>query len=165
MEYPVDLHERFRRYGRDAGFTNSIFERYVFVGTQVTNKEFQGQLAFLSTRPYVSESGQPLRIAIVRRGSGYEGWIANEFLEQTVEESLNSAGIEMPKPVALTSGPSRREGAYRPPVGHRIRRFFENVAYYHGPGRFFWLPTMLICVGVPILGVILVAVWFTRRGR
>jgi hypothetical protein len=102
VEYPGDLHERFRNYGRDAGFTNSIFERYAFISEAVSNEVLKGQIIVLGERT---------------------------------------------------------------PLTWRVRKFFEKLAYYYGPGRFFWLPMMVICLGGPLVIATVLAVWFVRRSR
>jgi hypothetical protein len=165
-QYPGDLHERFRKYGRDAHFTNSIFERYVFVSEAVSNDVLKGQIVIVGEQPYVNESGKRVRIAITRSGPSYEGWSFDEFEEEQLQKFFRAAKAEMPKPRLVTSAPIPHKGFETPtPLGWRVRNFFESLAYYYGPGRFFWLPMMLICVGAVLLVVAVLVIWFTRRSR
>jgi hypothetical protein len=167
VEYPSDLHEKFRRYGREAGFTNSIFERYLFTPGGISNEVLKGEIILMGAKPYVNEGERLVRIALVRNGPGYEGWSFNEFNEDQVQQSFKDAGVEMPPPrPPVASAPIAREG-FQPRVSFaaKVRRFFQNVAYYYGPGRFFWFPMMLICIGSVLFVVILLIIWFTRRSR
>jgi hypothetical protein len=166
VEYPADLHERFRQYGRDAGFTNSIFERYEFVAKAISNEVLKGQIVVLGKEPYANESDKLVRLAITRSGPGYEGWYFDEVEEDWLQKLFRAAEAEMPRPGLVTSAPiPQKEFENRTPVTWRVRKFFENLAYYYGPGRFFWLPMMLICVGAVLFVVILLVVWFARRSR
>lgn len=162
--HPFVFQERFRRFDSQAGFTNSIFEKYVVIPAGITNEQTGGELVLMSATPFPDFEKVLTRMVIVRAGK--QDYRASKIADSQVQEIFRRSGIAIPKPIRMSAAEAPlgyEKPNYR--LATRFRMFFENVAYAYGPGRFFWLPTMLICIGVPILGATFFVIWFARRGR
>jgi hypothetical protein len=162
--HPYVFQERFRRFGERAGFTNSIYEKYVVVSAGITNHGFGGELLLMNAVPFRDVDRNLSRMVILRFAS--QDYRPQKITETDVQDIFQRNQLPIPIPAAMPAvgaPPGFVKSSYPPST--RIRMFFENLAYYYGPGRFFWLPMMLICVGAVLFAVILLVVWFARRSR
>jgi len=93
--YPHDWDRNFRKFGGRAGFTNSFFEKYIFLPSGATNRWIVGEIVMMNARPYESINHQECRGIFSRIGAQY-GW--NELSEKLVQELFRDADIPEPKP-------------------------------------------------------------------
>lgn len=162
--HPYVFQERFRRFDGHAGFTNSIYEKYVVVPPGITNGRVGGELILMNAVPFRDFNHGLSRMVIVRAGK--QDYRPEKVTEPDIQEIFRRSAIDIPKPIpmpALTAPPGYGKLNY--PLTTRVRMFFENVAYYYGPGRSFWLPMMLVCLGLPLIIAVVIFVWFSRRSR
>jgi hypothetical protein len=109
--------EKFKEFGEHAGFSNSIFEKYVFLPSgvffQIRSKTFEAVL--MNAQPFSDGRGATNRWVIHRTGE-----VINRSLlpEEKVQGMLRRAGIDAPKPPPMISAieldtPRRQEEAQR----------------------------------------------------
>jgi hypothetical protein len=157
-EYPADLHEKFRMFGRDAGFTNSLYERYFFVPPGISNEVIKGELVLLNASPYLNERSELVRMAIIRRVPGYEGWSYGEFPEALLQRLFHEAGVALPKARQANAAPTAiNKTNGQQSISRAIQIHFRNMARYLGMGTGSWW--LLLLAGTAIL-VSLVATAF-----
>jgi hypothetical protein len=131
--YPSDLHERFRRFGRNAGFSNSFYEKYVFVPPGISNAVTGGEMILMSAASFPEEDGREVRVVIFRNGFGYDGWGQKWLPEEVVREIFATAKVEFPKPVPLPR--QAVEARYSQNLWQRIQTESGDWARFLGLGR------------------------------
>ena len=62
-------HDRFRRFGKRAGFKNSIYEKYIFFPPGMRSKGLPGEVVMMNAMPYPGPEGE-LRRTIVFLADG-----------------------------------------------------------------------------------------------
>jgi hypothetical protein len=101
--YPYDWHKSFRRFGKQAGFENSFFEKYIFLPAGVTNRWIPGEIVMMNARPFEANRKQKHRGVFSKIGSQY-GW--NSLSEERIQQLLRDAGISEPKPMSMSPPPA-----------------------------------------------------------
>lgn len=162
--HPYFLQDQFREFGAQSGFTTSIYEKYVPVPFQVANLTAPGRGILMSAKPFANPDGELVRIIIWKAAD--QDYRIDRIKEARVREIFSENRITIPTPSPMPAPeapPGYKKSNY--PLTTRVRIFFEDVAYYYGPGRFFWLPMMLVCLGLPLIIAVVLFVWFIRRSR
>jgi len=64
--YPHYLDRWFRPYGNKAGFTNSFYEKYVFVPRGIIDARVPGEILLVSSQPFPDRQGHMNRVIVFR---------------------------------------------------------------------------------------------------
>lgn len=156
--YPHWLEWKFRQFGKEAGFTNSLFEKYVVSPPGI--KLHLGELVMLSAHAYQGIDGKPSREVICYNGEHY---INYTYSEQEIQDAFKIAGLVIPKASPLPPPPPAPAfSEYRSPL--TVKGVFERIAEGVGLEHYHWLTVLgtLIIVIVMIAFVILF-LRFSRR--
>ncbi len=127
-EYPHVWHAQFQAFGTHAGFTNSFFEKYVFLPTGITNRRIEGEILFMNARPYPGPDREMKRTLVAKE---IDGFVRQSFSENTIQKILSESGVIEPKPMPMPPPPAPPD---RPPmpVSAKVSRFFMRVADFVG---------------------------------
>ena len=120
--------ERFKKFGEQSGFSNSIFEKYVFLPQGITFRigPVVVEAVLMSARPFWDGKGGTNRWVIHRSGEIIDRALLPEY---KVQEMFRQADAEMPQPPSMISAieldaPRRREQAQRQhEMEEEIKRF------------------------------------------
>jgi hypothetical protein len=96
LDYLAGYERKLLRYGKDAGFTNSLLEKYAAVpqSSTVVDPSY-GQLVLIGASVFKQRDGQLGRWCVTKTGSNYGGgWIP----EDRVQSAFRSANAELPRP-------------------------------------------------------------------
>ena len=115
--YPHHWHRRFAAFGKSAGFTNSIYEKYVFFRPGVTSRWMEGDVVFMNTSPYPGPDG--LKRSMVSKGAGVYHW--KTLSEDQVQRLLKESGITEPRPAVFPPPPPEP-----PPADATFRKTAEK---------------------------------------
>ncbi len=96
LDYLAGYERKLLRYGKDAGFTNSLLEKYAVVPrTSSVVDPAYGQLVLVGASLFKQRDGQLGRWCVTKTGSNYGGgWIA----EDRIQGAFRSANAELPRP-------------------------------------------------------------------
>jgi hypothetical protein len=158
--YPHVWHRRFAAFGKHAGFTNSIFEKYVFFPSGITNQWIEGELVLMN-KPYPGSDGRLQRNLISKTGNRYAYQVHRE---ESVQALFKEAGIVEPKSIAMPQPPFAPEEE-RQAFSIRTSRFFVWMAESLGMDSSRWLLLRNISFGAVLVGGISLAVWCWRLRR
>ncbi len=86
--YPYKEHYDLKRYGRPAGFTNSLEEKYTFFWPRFTHELVEGEVICINAEPFPKRQEGLHRVYIARSGDNY---IARLLPEETVARVLREA--------------------------------------------------------------------------
>ena len=112
----------FRKFGKNAGFKNSFYEKYVFVPAGATNLIGEGTPILMNAMPFENDDGFRGRYVIYRVHAGaYSKWWVDE---DRLQEAFRASGVQIPSPVPAAPVP-RPPG--RPPRPQSIR---ETSVWY-----------------------------------
>ena len=107
----------FRQFGDEAGFSNSIFEKYVFLppGLKVPVGRVSVDGISMNAKIFLDDQGRAYRWIIYHYGDEID---CGPFAEEKVQEMLLQAGIKVPKPPPMVSAveldaPRRQEETQR----------------------------------------------------
>jgi hypothetical protein len=103
--YPYPEGKLLRQFGTYAGFTNSIYEKYVFTSANARPKTAQGELILLNALPFPNGDGTLGRMAISKAAPGAGGYRIMWYSEHQVERIFREAGITIPKSRPMPSPP------------------------------------------------------------
>jgi hypothetical protein len=162
-DYPHEWHYRFQRFGKNAGFTNSFFEKYVFFPSGVTHPRLEGDFYFMNARPYPGPDGEMQRTIVFKAADGYRRVVLGEDYVQRI---LKEAGVTEPEPVAM---PPPQLSAFRPPsrpsIFVRLRNHFLGFAHGIGLRDPLTLVLWYAFLTVPFFLLLLAGLWLFRRQR
>ena len=90
----------FRQFGTNAGFENSILEKYVFLPQGVqTGDSIGGEVFLISAKPFFDRDGIPRRSLIAKKSDGkYRGIILKE---DYVSRMVAAVGVTIPEPAPV----------------------------------------------------------------
>jgi hypothetical protein len=91
--YPHNWHDRFKRFGGHAGFTTSIYEKYVFFPAGLTNRWLDGELVAINAQAFPAPRGGMQRTMILR---GDERHRYRPVPEAVVQRVLRELGVSEP---------------------------------------------------------------------
>ena len=113
----ASLEDRFKHFGEQAGFSNSIFEKYVFLPAGVTFPvgPSAAEAILLNAHSIQDKNGERYRWVIYRIGEAVDHTV---LTEDKVQEIITRAGVAIPKPAPMISAieldtPRRQEEAQR----------------------------------------------------
>jgi hypothetical protein len=166
--YPYGLDGMFREYGRDAGFSNSFYEKYVFAPPGISNRALRAEILLLNSEPFADAQGRLGRITVLRRGPGVTNWALDQVSEEQIQKCFSEAGLSIPRPPIMPPPPPASASTEVKPSyssRDRIQILFRNLAEDLGLGRHHWWTLLIGCgILVTIFGVLL-CLWFRRRAR
>ncbi len=127
-DYPYGWHEQLLRFGKRAGFSNSIYEKYVFFPPGLTNRLFEGELVMMNAEPYPDAAGEMGRTLISKEGGVF---FRQSIREARVQQLFKDGNVLEPKPMPMPPPPAPPD---RPPmpVSAKVSRFFMRVADFVG---------------------------------
>ena len=134
--YPVRFDQQLRGFGRFAGFTNSLFEKYILAPAPFTNVSVTGKVVLLNAEPFPERSGKPGRIIVSKSDAVDTGWIVQWFPEEQVQQILRVSGEDVPKPVPVNE-PVVLPKVQKPRLFARIENYFIGVSRAWGLGTGF----------------------------
>jgi hypothetical protein len=161
--YPHEWHQQFNGFGNTAGFTNSIYEKYVFFPSGITNPKFEGELLLMNAKPYPSPKGEMER-SLVSKSAGVHHWIT--LREDRIQQFFKEAGIAEPKPVVMSPpSPAPPETDFKEPVFSKLRGFVLGFLQVNGIGASAaWAIWCILC-SLPFVLLTLMLLWMWHRGR
>lgn len=126
--YPFGQHQEFSRFGKRAGFSNSLAEKYVFYWPRFSHRHVEGEVICMSAQPFARDSALLGRIYIARSGSNY---IYRMLPEMTVQAVLKEA-----KPSVVPLGAVQRPPTpsaqvqewLKPTLSQRYDRFVRDLS-------------------------------------
>ena len=160
-QYPARWHHELRAFGKDAGFTNSIFEKYVFTQTPFSNHVVGGDIVLLSAEPFPDRDGEYGRMIFSKWRAGWDGWMFKWYPEEQVQEFFREAGQRIPKAVPMPPL-SDLPPPYKPPLRSRVTTYFEDITRALGLGTALGRYLMWLTFGLVVVVGILVC-WFGLR--
>src|SRR5829696_3762387 len=101
--HPARLDLDFQKFGKDAGFTNSFYEKYVRVPPGITNRAFPKEAVFMNALPVPDYEGGFGRYVIWREGP--QDYRNNWAPESQIQEAFKRAGIPIPRPTPMPKPP------------------------------------------------------------
>jgi hypothetical protein len=164
--YPHRWHHQFARYGKDAGFTNSFYGRYVFLPAGLTNRFVEGELVMMNAVPFPDSTGRLGRMVLSRVGGTYQQWRFRWFAEQDVQSLFAQLGTTIPKPQVMPPAPHEGKRVWevsRPetrefPLWMRMQLGIMDLCQWLGvnPSWAYWIQWALIALVVLLVGIALV---------
>lgn len=162
-DYPYGWHERLKRFGKYAGFTNSIFEKYVFFPPGITNAKFEGELLLMNAVPYPNAYGEMERTIISKTKDVHH---RRTLPEDRIQHLFKETGIAEPKPTPMPSPPAiPPELEIREPLFSKIRGGFFNFLLVNRIGGAAADVIWYIVLSLPFAAFLLLVFWIWRRGR
>jgi hypothetical protein len=134
--YPYSWHQDFKPFGPQAGFENSIYEKYVFPPPGMTNRFLEGEILLLNAQPFKDPEGQLRRIVISKVGEGMSGFRITWREDEIVQKIFADAGEQIPKAVPMLSPPrpSPTEEVFPSTIWDKTADFFDTAATLLGLG-------------------------------
>jgi len=157
--YPYDWHQRFKRFGKYAGFQNSIFEKYVFLPPGKTNRYVDGEIIAVNAQPYPSPDG-PERIIISRVGPGPKQYRYYSYKEERIPGIIGDIPKPQPMPAPPPAPPEIREHA---PILDRISGYFFGFTQANGIDHRVAVVLWYGLLSLPAILVIGLGCWLWRR--
>jgi len=153
--HPYVLQQRFRKFGANAGFKNSIYEKYVLVPSGLGDRSIKGEMIFISAQPFPDLDGQRVRMVIWKAGK--QDYRSSKLREERVQEMFRTLNKKIPEPPPMPppSPPPDFELSI-PPLSKSIELYFRDIAGGLGIGRgSWWILLSLVGFGVVAVGTIL----------
>ena len=162
-DYPYAWDKQFRMFGKDAGFRNSFFERYVFFPAGITNSHFDGQLVFMNAQPYPEARGGMERTVVFKAAGGY---YRRTLGEERVQQLFKDAGIDEPRPLEMPPPPpAPLDTRYSPSFVARVRGFVLGILQANGlSAPTAWAVWRGLAVLFPLLFLVIL-IWNWQRIR
>jgi hypothetical protein len=160
--HPYRLQERFLEFGKQSGFKDSIYEKYVAVSVGITNRAIQGVTVFMSAEPFSDLNRDTVRMVIWKAGK--RDYRIARLEDQHVQEILKEANLTIPKPTPMPPPPVL--SPLEPdPISVKVEKYFRDVAGNIGIGRGSWWIILLLYAAVAGLFLLFLYIWFGRRSR
>ena len=158
--YPYGWHKDFKRYGKDAGFKASFFEKYWFFPRGSTSQLAKGEVVMMTSHPFPMRDGKPGRAVVTHTSDlyGNYGYGNFQFSEDLVQKILKEERI-MPYPLPAFPPPPPEPQAQRFPGEPpdwliAVDGFFFKVAERTGiGGQYSWILRNLIALFALLIGV------------
>ena len=161
--YPHHWHRRFLAFGKTAGFTNSVFEKYVFFQSGITSRWIEGEVVFMNAKPYPGPDG--LERSVVSRTASVFHW--KTVSEDRVQRLLNESGVRNPIPITAPPPPPEP-----PPVDAAFRKLAEKnlesvIAEYErqNPPPLWHRPVWQVASVVVLVAMGLTCWWYLRQRK
>ena len=163
LSYPYFWHQKFERFGADAGFNKSVFEKYVILPSGLTNRWSSGEAVMMNSKPFKGHKGVQTRGIFIKNGRQYDWQV---FSEEKIQELFRTAGITEPKAISMPAPPpAPRELDLRNPLHMEL----SNVLLGLGRGLGFSPEGAVLFRHATFLGLglclPLLIFWLWRRSR
>jgi hypothetical protein len=163
QDYPYEWGRQFRTYGNNAGFTNSIYEKYVFFPPGITNRRVTGEIVLMNAHPYPANNGELQRTIVSKSAEGYHREPIGEDLIQTL---FKEAGVVVPKPPLAPRPPlAPPQIELKEPLFSRIRGRFLEFLQLNGISGSAAAATWYIVLSLPFVMLFGFALWSRRHKR
>jgi hypothetical protein len=165
--YSYYHHHEFARFGKHAGFTNSLAEKYVFFWPRFTNRFVEGNVICMSAQPFPKGQDGPHRIYITRRGSNYIYRLMDEAHVQAVFKEAKPAIVPFGKIKPPPEPPPEVAEQLRTSPNEHFDKFTRDLANALGQDSASGI-RMVLKIGMgaaAVLTVIFLFIWNSRRGR
>lgn len=164
--YPHKTHQDLLRFGKHAGFTNSLAEKYTFFWPHFTHPWVEGKVICMSAQPF--PWGKELRrIYIARSGSNY--------VYRSMSEARVQAVFREAKPTIVPLGVIEPQPKPPPEVAERLQttprrrfdKFVRDVAGALGQDSTSGVRMLLLIglAGLSLSTFIFLVIWFGHRDR
>lgn len=164
--YPVDLHRELLRFGKNAGFTNSFFEKYVFVPPNLTNFWIRGGKPLLiNSKPFPNSKDQMQRVIIYEyEWQGERAYATAEMPEWAIQNAFKEVSITIPEPPRFPPAPPIPPP---PPVPFQQKRqeYFRSLAVQWGMSSYHGRVLERIAAGLGSASLIILCFLIFRRAR
>ena len=163
--YARSLHETFKHFGRNAGFRNSIYEKYAFFPPGITNAVgLEGtKLVMMNAQPFPNREGMK-RYVVMNGGDRYGYTLMPEW---QVKGMLNDLGLPEPKVTPMPPPPPIPAGfqdQYRESLAIKREKFFGGLAQLLGLSHTAG-PVIALALSSVAALAILAGWWCLRRRR
>lgn len=174
--YPYVWEKRLREFGKNAGFTNSFFEKYVVLPPGLTLAPLKGDLILMTARPFPYHDEEffrdavPIRILISKIGLEHEKYRIYRLTETEVTNLFAQQKIQIPRPITVSPPPPPSPEEQRIlnarlsySASDRVRIICGRIASRIGMTEGHW-PTVLFLFIIFLIALI-VGVFLFRSGR
>jgi len=163
MSYPHEWHQNFRELGWRAGFSNSFYEKYVFLPGGVTNRLIVGEIIMMNAHPYEGIGQSKRRLIFSKLGTRYG---SKELPETLVQDLFREAGISEPKAVTLPAPPPAppnidRRNPFHVEMSNALLGLGRGLGF-SPEGAVLFRHSVFLGLG---LGLPLLIFWLWRRSR
>lgn len=162
--HPYVLQDKFQAFGPNAGFKNSIYEKYVVFSPGLTNEMLKGPIIVMSSLPFLDLDGHPVRMVVWKAGQKdyRQITIQEDRVQQMFHELGQAIPVALPMPPAT---PPPDVGNTGSPPQQKVELFFRDIAGDIGIGRGrWWLLILVLGIGVVLVGAISILLFTRRRG-
>lgn len=157
--HPYVLQQRFREFGPTAGFTNSIYEKYVILPRGITNRAIKGEMTLMSAQPFQDLDGRAIRMIIWKAGE--QDYRSTELREERVQEMFRDINRTIPVPERMPSPPIPPGFARSAPsLLESVELYFRDVAGNLGVGRGSWW-ILLLLLGIGVVAIVTTLILFS----
>lgn len=157
-DYPHDWHKRFRGFGAP-GFTNSIFEKYVFLPAGITNTQLHGEILLLNAGPF-SDGRAFGRIVIAK--SGPVEYRRIWMVESQVQSVLKQLPVPLPSNQTFPVASVYKAHSHQSLFGRLSSGFFDFAAA-NGISPNTAAPLWRVLLSLPIFFLLLIMFWLWKR--
>jgi hypothetical protein len=165
--YPIEFHREFQRYGRFAGFTNSFYEKYVFVPEVMTNLVKQGRPVLMNSQPFPdSENGMQRLVIYQYTWQGEPTYAYTPLPEEFIQNAFKQVGVRIPEAPRFPPAPPIPPP---PPVpfDQKVHEYFRNLAVQIGMSSYHGRVLERIAAGLGVVSLVIVCSlafrWARRR--
>jgi hypothetical protein len=158
--YPYAWHDRFRRFGKHAGFKNSIYEKYIFLPPGIRGREIAGDAVMMNATPYPGLEGELQRSVVFRINWTY---LQDSVSEAFVQQMFKEAGIPEPRPQVMPPPPPRPQEFQNPGPFTRFHDFFFGLVEAYGLSSHVAIPLWYCVLSLPFISVLGMVFWIRRR--
>jgi hypothetical protein len=161
--HPYVLQQHFRKFGANAGFNNSIYEKYVLVPSGLVDRAIKGEMIFMSGQPFPDLDGQRVRMVIWKAGK--QDYRSTKLREERVQEMFRTLNKKIPLPPPMPSPSPPPDFALSGPSPWKsVNLYFRDIAGGLGIRRgSWWILLLLLGFGVVAVGTTLVFFFVNRR--
>lgn len=164
--YSDRWHHYFLRFGGDAGFKSSFFEKYVFPSGRITNRIVTGEIVMLNAKPFPDQKGTLGRIICTKTHLVDTGWMVKWYSEEQVQEIFREAGQKIPPAPDPIPPPSEVSFVEKPLLHIRVENYFGDITLNWGLGKAAGKYLMLLTFAVgAIVAVLLCLLGWRKWGR
>jgi len=160
--YPYAWQKQFERFGDQAGFKNSFFEKYWFFPAGTTSQIARGEVVIMTSHSFAMPDGAFGRSLAIKKDGGYLNWQLSEPLVQKMLKEEQVKPYDLPSfPAPPPKSPEQRFSGEAPDWLLAVNRFFGSLAERTGIGiRYGVLMRNLAIVLIVVVGA---GAWFSWR--
>ena len=159
--YPHQWHWRLAAFKEFAGFTNSVYERYIFFPAGITNQRITGELLFMHATPYPGSNGEMQRKMVAQDADGFH---SRTLAEKNVQAMFHELGITQPKSIPMPPPPpAPPELEYKRPLlsatRNAVTNFFEQAGMSVTAAHWMWVSLL----SLPLVLLMAIAFFFWKH--